>query len=85
MLKIKQKFHIPLPHFTGTGLLPHAMQLSSEEPENDELIEAINEEAVMHDDEWKLEERPDTKELTQYWNKVEDDIEHDPQWIQVDD
>lgn len=83
MLKIKQKFHITLPHFTG--LLPHTMQLSSEEPENDELIEAIDDETVMSDDNWRLEERPDTKELTQYWDKVEDDIEHDPQWIQVDE
>ena len=83
MLKIKQKFHISPPHFTG--FLPHTMQLSSQRPENDELIEAIDEETVTSDDNWRLEERPDTKELTQYWNKVEDDIEHDPQWIQVDD
>jgi len=61
------------------------MQLSSQEPENDELIQAIDDETVTSDDNWQLEERPDTKELTQYWDKVEDDIEHDPQWIQVDE
>ncbi len=83
MLKIKQKFHLTLPRFTG--VLPHTMQLSSQEPENDELIQAIDDETVTSDDNWQLEERPDTKELTQYWDKVEDDIEHDPQWIQVDE
>lgn len=83
MLKIKQKFHLTLPHLPS--LWPHTLQLSPPEAENDELIEAIDEEMLQHDDDWQLSERPDTKELTQYWEKVEDDIQHDPEWIQVDE
>lgn len=82
MLKIKQKFHISLPHVTPRL---HQLQLSPTESENDELITAIDMAAMAHDDDWQLSERPDTKELTQYWEKVEDDIQHDPQWIQVDE
>lgn len=82
MLKIKQKFHLSLPRFS---LWPHTLQFSPPSPENDELIEAIDTETAERDDDWQLEERPDTTALTQYWEKVEDDIEHDPKWIQVDD
>lgn len=82
MLKIKQKLHITLPHIV---LWPHQLRFSRPVPENDELIEAIDDEILQHDDDWQLSERPDTKELTQYWEKVEDDIQHDPQWIQVDE
>lgn len=81
MLQIKQKFHLVLPHVT----VPHKLQFSQVTPEDDELIEAIDTETPEHDDDWQLEERPDTKELSQYWAKVEDDIRHDPKWIQVEE
>lgn len=81
MLKIKQKFHLSLPHPS----LPHKLQFSPIEPEDDELIEAINGEMTETDDDWQLDERPDTNQLTQYWDKVEDDIQHDPKWIKVED
>ena len=82
MLKIKQKIHCTLPRFT---VWHHRPQLSRPVPENDELIEAIDDEMEANDDDWQLAERPDTKELVQYWDKVEDDIQHDPKWIQIEE
>lgn len=81
MLAIKQKFHIPYPHLT----LSHKVEFSPIEVEADELIAAIDNKVSETDDDWQLEERPDTKELAQYWDKVEDDIQHDPKWIKVED
>lgn len=83
MLKIKQKFHVKLPHLPI--FRSHTLEFSTPNPENDELIAAIDNETATREDDWQLTERPDTAELTQYWDKVEDDILHDPQWIQVDD
>ena len=83
MLEIKQKFHLQLPHFPV--LRARALQFSKPEPEDDELIEAIDDEMEANDDDWQLAERPDTKELVQYWDKVEDDIQHDPKWIQIEE
>ena len=83
MLEIKQKFHLRLPRFQP--LWAHKLQFSKIEPENDELIEAIDDDVETNDDDWQLVERPDTKQLSQFWDKVEDDIQHDPKWIQVDD
>ena len=81
MLQIKQKFHVRLPHFRP--LWSHKLEFSKPEPENDELIEAINDEVEVNDDDWQLVERPDTKELVQYWDKVEDDVRHDPEWKNI--
>lgn len=83
MLEIKQKFHLQLPHIPS--LWTKKLQFSKPETEDDELIEAIDGEMEEHDDDWQLAERPDTKELGEYWDKVEDDIQHDPKWIQIDD
>jgi hypothetical protein len=83
VLEIKQKFHLQLPHLPT--LRTHALQFSMPEPEDDELIEAIDDEMEANDDDWQLAERPDTKELVQYWDKVEDDIQHDPKWIQIEE
>lgn len=79
MLTIKQKFHLKLPRL----ILPHRMKLSSAESEKDELIEAITTDTTSHDDDWQLSERPDTQELDEYWDKVEDDVRHDPEWKQI--
>lgn len=83
MLEIKQKFHLQLPHLSA--FRTHALQFSTPQPEDDELIEAIDDEMEANDDDWQLAERPDTKELVQYWDKVEDDIQHDPKWIQIEE
>lgn len=81
MLEIKQKFHLQLPHLQ---LLPkRKLEFSKPEPEDDELIDAIDDEMEEHDDDWQLAERPDTKELVQYWDKVEDDVLHDPEWKKI--
>lgn len=81
MLQIKQKFHLTLPRLTGWTR--HHVALTPEEPENDELIEAIATDVAAHDDSWRLTEQPnaqEVRELTSYWDKVEDDIRHDPEW-----
>lgn len=83
MLEIKQKFHLQLPHLPA--LRTRSLHFSKPEPEDDELIEAIDDEMEANDDDWQLSERPDTKELVQYWDKVENDIEHDPKWIQIEE
>jgi hypothetical protein len=83
VLQIKQKLHIHLPHVPK--LRSHSLQFSKLETENDELITAIDEEISENDDNWQLVERPDTKQLVQFWEKVEDDVQHDPKWIQVDE
>lgn len=83
MLQIKQKLHIQLPHLRKPW--SHALHFSKPEPENDELIDAIDDEMSVNDDDWQLVERPDTKQLVQFWEKVEDDVQHDPKWIQVDE
>lgn len=83
MLQIKQKFHFQLPRIPS--IWSHKLAFSKILEEKDELIEAIDDEVATHEDDWQLSERPDTKELTSYWEKVENDIQHDPKWIQVDD
>ncbi len=80
MLKIKQKFHITFPRFR---LWPHRLKLSRPTPENDELITAIDADSAVHDDNWQLSEHPDTKQLTEYWTEVEEDIKHDPEWQKI--
>ncbi len=77
MLKIKQKRHISLPHLT----LPKPMQFVPVVDDGDELTEAINSDPTVHDDQWRLQERPDTSELEQYWDAVETDVKNDPKWF----
>lgn len=79
MLKIKQKFHVKLPHFQFRS--PKPLQFSPVADDTDELTQAIAEDQVQHDDEWTLEEHPDETKLEAYWSEVEDDIQHDPKWI----
>lgn len=80
MLKIKQKIHFTLPRFT---VWHHRPQLSRPVPENDELIVAIDADTTSHGDDWQLSERPDSKQLVEYWTEVEEDIKHDPKWITI--
>jgi hypothetical protein len=79
MLKIKQKFHLSLPHIPLTS--PRPLQFAPVEDDDDELTQAIVTEPVQHDNQWQLSERPDEKRLEAFWTRVEDDILHDPTWI----
>lgn len=78
MLQIKHKHHLHLP----TIELPtaHPMQLSEVTLDNDELTQAISEDVSQHDDNWELNERPDSGELSRFWGEVEADIVKDPNW-----
>jgi hypothetical protein len=82
MLEMKHKHDFHLPHFE----LPRQMELSPVPiANNDELTRAIDNDPVEHDDVWELDERPDTGELTDYWQSVEDDIRKDPEWFTFSD
>ena len=83
MLKIKQKFHFSLPHLQLKKSQP--LQFTQVSDDSDELTLAIATDSAAHDDEWELDERPDTTQLEAYWDEVEDDIEHDPKWIKFSD
>ncbi len=83
MLKIIKKLHFRLPHRAVT--VPGPMQFARVPADNDELSQAIAEDPAQHDDTWRLSERPDSRELEQYWAMVEDDILHDPEWFRADD
>lgn len=79
MLKIKQKFHLSLPHAQVLSVRP--LQFSPVSDDGDELTQAIANDPQVHDDNWTLDERPNETQLEQYWSEVEDDILHDPKWI----
>lgn len=79
MLHIKQKFHLSLPHVQLGASKP--LQFTPVVDDQDELTQAIADDVTQHDDDWELEERPNEERLEQYWNDVENDIEHDPKWI----
>ena len=48
---------------------------------SNELLQAIVDDPSRQDDNWELEDRPDSGVLEQFWNKVEDDIHTDPTWF----
>ena len=83
MLQIKQKFHIALPHLKLSS--GKTVQFAPVTDDNDELTQAIADDIVQHDDEWQLNERPNEAELEEFWDEVEDDIQHDPKWIKFSD
>lgn len=78
MLKLKNKHHLDFPHITFS--MPHSMQLSPVAADDDELSAAIINDPVDHDNNWVLGD-PDSQELEQYWQRVEDDVKNDPEWI----
>lgn len=74
MLKLP-KHHFSLPHISHAS---HPIALSEPATENDELIQAIE---ASHGEQWTLSHEPDVKGLENFWNRVEDDISHDPTWF----
>ena len=73
MLSIKKSFRSYLPQFHAST---PQMTLSPVVSESDELIQAIEEDVIRHDDNWTLEATPDTETLEQSW----DDILREPEW-----
>lgn len=82
MLAIKKSFRSYLPqlHFGVSS-----MQLSAVRTESDELIQEIENDIARHDDNWTLEVTPDTERLEQDWERIQKDIEHDPEWVTFGD
>ena len=79
MLKIKHKHHLDFPHLTFP--LTHGMQFSPVMADDDDLIQDIHQAIAQKDDNWELDERPDTNQLEQFWSRVEEDVLHDPEWV----
>lgn len=71
MLKLNSSHHISLPHIDLS--MPHLMELSPVPSDNDELVQDIMNDSVTHDNSWRLDERPDSEELTSYLDSVASD------------
>ncbi len=78
-LKKSHHFHLPRLQFISTP-----MQLSPVTSDDDELIEAIENSIIVHDDNWTLEAVPDTEQLERDWSRIQQDIEQDPEWFKFD-
>jgi hypothetical protein len=78
MLKIKQKHHISLPHIQFSSA---PMVFEPVTADDDELTSAINNDPLDSDNNWQLNERPDTNELVAFWTEVEQDVANDPKWF----
>ena len=76
MLKLKQKRHftLSLPRFSFSK----RMELGAVPiTDDDELSQAIENDAVDRDNAWVLHERPDPEEFLRYWRSVEQDMSPD--------
>lgn len=80
MLTLKKSFHLPSLSFGAAHL-----ELSPVTNEDDELIQAIENQVIDHDDNWTLDPVPDSGELEREWTAIVDDIEHDPEWERFSD
>ena len=76
MLKLKHHFHLPDITFDSHSPL----QLAPIPADDDELTQAIAADPMDHDDNWTLDERPDTSALESFWSEVTDDLKKDPEW-----
>ena len=85
MLSIKKSLRSYLPQLPYLRSGTTQMQLSPVLSDTDELIQAIEDEIVRHDDNWTLDVSPDTKKLEQDWAAIQQDIEHDSEWFKFDD
>lgn len=82
MLSLKKHLNLQLTNFIQPA---RHLNFSTVPTEDDELIAEIDNQAVVHDDNWNLDPAPDTVELEQFWNGVEHDIENDPEWIRFNE
>jgi len=78
MLKLKHKHHLDFPHIVFP--LTHDMAFSAVAADDDYIANQ-----QLHDDNWQLDERPDTVELAQFWQTVENDVQNDPEWVHFSD
>lgn len=79
MLKLKHSFHLPKISFESHSPLELA-PIPIVDTDNDELTQAIRSDPIDHDNDWKLDERPDVNELESFWAEVTDDLKKDPEW-----
>jgi len=77
MLKLKHTHQ--LPHFDFS--FPHPLELAPVSADDDDLTRDIELDPVTHDNNWTLDERPDTNELESFWTQVESDLRQDPEWV----
>lgn len=82
MLKLKQHFHLPSIAFDSHPPLQLAPVPADDD--NDELTQAIAADPIDHDNNWTLDERPDTTELESFWAEVTRDLKKDPGWGKFD-
>jgi len=78
MLKLKHKHHLDFPHIVFP--LTHQMTFSSVTADDEDIAHQ-----QLHDNDWELDERPDTVELAQFWQQVETDVRNDPAWVRFSD
>lgn len=79
MLEIKQKllnFKFPRLNFG----LSKPLEFSPDVEDGDELMVAIQDDAVVRGNDWELEESPNTEHLEEFWSEVQSDITRDPNW-----
>lgn len=77
MLKLKHHFHLPSITFDSHPPLQLAPIPTDDD---DELTQAIATDPIDHDNNWTLDERPDTSELESFWSEVTSDLKSDPDW-----
>lgn len=82
MLSIKKTIRSYMPQIQATTA---QMQLSPVLSEADELIQAIERDAEIHEDNWTLETTPDTESLEKDWSQIHLDIQRDPDWVRFSD
>ena len=75
MLKLKRSLRLP-----SLRISRSVVAFGPVQSEDDELLQAIQEDAERREDTWQLTPVPDTVELESYWNNVVDDIRADPTW-----
>lgn len=76
---LKLKHHL----FTGHTMASVPVALSDPASDDDELIQAIDNAADDHDDNWQLSPTPDTNKLESFWEHVVEDIHADPEWVPI--
>ena len=78
MLQIKQKLRLSLPRLSFYS--PKPLQFSPVVDDDDELTQAILNDAAERDDDWELTEHPDAENLEAFWSEVQRDTMNDPDW-----
>lgn len=77
-MRLNHSRHFHMPH---VDLHTTRMELSPVLADDDELSLAIDNEVSARENDWELEERPDTTQLDAFWSEVQQDIRKDPDWV----